>query len=269
MIPKKPVPGLIGDGSRFSDKIMRNPEWLTARPIAHRGLHDASAGRIENTATAFSAAIAAGYGIECDLQVSADGEAMVYHDHTLGRLTEGSGALAAMDTAAIQAVPFKQGGDRILTLGELCDLVAARVPLLIEMKSRFDGDLRLATRAAAVLARYQGPAALMSFDPALVASLRATAPALTRGIVAMRHYTHPDWAAASWLQKFRLAHLLHASSTRPQFVAYSVKDLPAPGPWAARHVFGLPLLTWTVRSEDDRKTAARWADQIIFEGFRP
>ncbi len=109
----------------------------------------------------------------------------------------------------------------------------------------------------------------MSFDPALVASLRATAPALTRGIVAERHYTHPDWAAASWFQKFRLAHLLHAPSTRPQFIAYSVKDLPAPGPWVARHVFGLPLLTWTVRSKEDRERAAAYADQIIFEGWRP
>ena len=81
MIPKS--------GNRFSDKIMRNLKWLTARPIAHRGLHDASAGVIENTATAFIAARDAGYGIECDVQVSADGEAMVHHDDALGRLTEG------------------------------------------------------------------------------------------------------------------------------------------------------------------------------------
>jgi glycerophosphoryl diester phosphodiesterase len=248
---------------------MHTLDWLTARPIAHRGLHDASAGVIENTATAFSAAIAAGYGIECDLQVSADGEAMVYHDHALGRLTEGRGALRSLSAAAILAVPFKQTGDRILTLGELCDLVAGRAPLLIELKSRFDGDLRLVTRAASVLARYQGPVALMSFDPAPIASLRASAPALPRGIVAQRHYTHPDWAAASRFQKFRLAHLLHAPSTRPHFIAYAVDDLPAPGPWVARNMFGLPLLTWTVRDDEDRKAAARWADQMIFEGFRP
>jgi glycerophosphoryl diester phosphodiesterase len=248
---------------------MSDLAWLTARPIAHRGLHDASAGAIENTPTAFSAAIASGYGIECDLQVSADGEAMVYHDHALGRLTEGSGALRSLSAAAIQAVSFKQGSDRILSLSELCDLVAGRAPLLIELKSRFDGDLRLVTRAAAVLARYHGPAALMSFDPAPIAALRASAPALTRGIVAERHYTHPDWAAASWFQKFRLAHLLHAPTTRPQFIAYAVDDLPAPGPWIARNIFGLPLLTWTVRDDEDRKAAARWADQMIFEGFRP
>jgi len=243
--------------------------WLIERPIAHRGLHDASAGVIENTATAFTAARDHGYGIECDVQLSDDGEAMVHHDDALGRLTEGESALASMTTAEIQAVRFKQSADHILTLGELCDLVVGHVPLLVEIKSRFDGDLRLVTRAAAVLARYQGPAALMSFDPAPIAWLRANAPALVRGIVAERHYDHPEWAAASRAQKFQLAHLLHAPKTRPQFVAYAVRDLPAPGPWLARSLFGLPLLTWTVRSEDDRRRATRYADQMIFEGFRP
>ncbi len=248
---------------------MRKPEWLTARPIAHRGLHDADAGVIENTATAFSAAIAAGYGIECDLQVSADGEAMVYHDDALGRLTEGSGALASMSATAIRAVRFRQTGDRILSLSELCELVAGRTSLLIELKSRCDGDLRLVSRAANVLAQYAGPAALMSFDPAVVAALRVSAPARVRGIVAMRHYTRADGTAASFAQNLKLAHLLHAPGSRPHFVAYAVKDLPAPGPWVARHAFGLPLLTWTVRSEEDRQRAAAYADQMIFEGWQP
>src|SRR5215813_2147266 len=111
---------------------MRAPAWLTARPIAHRGLHDASIGVIENTASAFSAAIAGGYGIETDLQISADGEAMVHHDDSLGRLTEGGGRLAEMSVTEIKAVRFKATTDRILTLGELCDLVGGRAPLLLE-----------------------------------------------------------------------------------------------------------------------------------------
>ncbi len=237
--------------------------------MAHRGLHDASAGIVENTAGAFTAALRHGYGIECDLQVSADGEAMVFHDDTLDRLTEGSGAVRSFSAAALEAVRFKASADPMLTLGDLCDLVAGRVPLVIEMKSRFDGDLRVAARAAAVLARYSGPAALMSFDPALVASLRATAPGIVRGIVAERRYAHREWAALTPSQKFYLAHLLHAPKTRPQFIAYAVKDLPAPGPWVARNVLGLPLLTWTVRSQEDRQRAAAYADQIIFEGFQP
>src|SRR5258707_15636119 len=125
-------------------------EWLTARPIAHRGLHDAPSGAIENTAAAFSAAIAGGYGMETDLQISADGEAMVYHDDALGRLTEGSGRLAEMSVTQIKEVRFKGSAARILTLGELCDLVAGRVTLLLELKSRFDGDMRLSKCAADV-----------------------------------------------------------------------------------------------------------------------
>jgi glycerophosphoryl diester phosphodiesterase len=244
-------------------------DWLTARPIAHRGLHDAAAGVIENTGTAFTAAITGGFGIETDLQISGDGQAMVHHDDALGRLTEGSEPLATMNAAAIGATRFKATTDRILTLGELCDLVAGRVPLVIELKSRFDGDLRLAGRAAEVLADYTGPAAVMSFDPALIAAVRRLAPWLPRGIVAERHYTHYEWDALSATDKFRLAFLLHAPRTRPQFVAYAIRDLPAVAPLIARHGFGLPLLTWTVRSEADRLRAGRFADQMIFEGFRP
>jgi glycerophosphoryl diester phosphodiesterase len=248
---------------------MTRLDWLTARPIAHRGLHDAAAGVIENTASAFNAAIASGYAVECDLQLSGDGEAMVHHDPTLGRLTEGNTWLADMTANEIKAVRFKTSGDRILTLGELCDLVAGRVTLVLELKTFFDRDLRLAERAAAVLAGYAGPVAAMSFDPLLVGALRKAAPRLPRGIVAERHYTHHDWDRLTPAQKRSLAHLLHAWRSRPQFVAYAVGDLPAPGPWVARTLFGLPLLTWTVRSEADRARAAAYADQMIFEGWRP
>lgn len=243
-------------------------DWLTARPIAHRGLHNAAHGVIENTRSAFEAAIAGTYGIECDVQVSADGEAMVHHDDALGRLTEGNAPLASLDAAALKQVSFKATPDRMLTLTELCDLVGGRVPLVIEIKSRFDGDQRLTRRVAEVLGRYKGPAAAMSFDPAPVAALREIAPALTRGIVAERHYDHPEWDALPAATKRNLAYLLHAPQTRPHFIAYSVKDLPAAPPLIARHVFGRPLLTWTVRSAEDRAKAVRYADQMIFEGFR-
>jgi glycerophosphoryl diester phosphodiesterase len=243
--------------------------WLTAQPIAHRGLHDATKGVVENTATAFAMAIAGGFGIETDLQISADGEAMVYHDDALGRLTDGSQPLAAMTAAAIKAARFKATSDRVLTLAELCALVAGRAPLLLELKSHFDGDARLVARAAEVLENYAGPVAVMSFDPVPIAALRTIAPRLTRGIVAERHYTHHEWDRLSAAEKFRLVWLLHAPRTRPQFLAYSVKDLPAAAPWLARHLFGLPLLTWTVRSAADRERAAHYADQAIFETLPP
>jgi glycerophosphoryl diester phosphodiesterase len=246
---------------------MRHLKWLTARPLAHRGLHDAGAGVIENTASAFSAAIAAGYGIECDVQVSADGEAMVHHDDALGRLTEGSARLADMSAADIAQARFRQSADRILTLGELCDLVAGRAALAIEIKSRFDGDRRLAERTAAVLAAYEGPAAAMSFDSAVVETLRAVAPSLARGVVAQHDYE--AWPALPPALRRRMARLTHLPRTRPHFIAYAVRDLPALPPLAARAFLRLPLLAWTVRSATERARAAPYADQIIFEGWRP
>src|SRR5262247_269263 len=225
-------------------------DWLIARPVAHRGLHDAQKGIIENTPSAFAAAIERRYGIECDLQITSDGEAMVHHDDVLGRLTEGS-------------------GDSMITLGELCDLVAGRATLVIELKSRFDSDLRLARRAVEVLSRYAGPAALMSFDPAPIAALREISPALPRGMVAERHYRHHEWDPLPRAAKRRLSYFGHALRTRPQFIAYAVSDLPAAVPTVARGLFGLPVLTWTVRTAADRQKAARYADQMIFERFRP
>ena len=193
----------------------------------------------------------------------------MHHDDAFGRLTEGSGRLDAMSALAIKAVPFKATADRVLTLSELCELVAGRTPLVIELKSHFDGDRRLVERAAKILAAYRGPAAVMSFDPGMIETARVIAPELTRGIVAERYYAHHEWDGLAASEKRRLAWLLHAYRTRPHFIAYGVKDLPALAPLAARWVFGLPLLTWTVRSEADRRTAARWADQMIFEGWRP
>src|SRR6185312_10602680 len=157
-----PMPPSKSKASSRSRDCQMSLDWMTARPIAHRGLHDAQRGIIENTVTAFEAAISGNYGIETDVQISADGEAMVHHDDALGRLTEGSAALAAMTAADIKRAAFKQTADRIMTLGELCDLVAGRSTLVIEMKSHFGGDMRLPARVAAVLQSYAGPVAAMS-----------------------------------------------------------------------------------------------------------
>ena len=168
-------------------------DWLTAKPVAHRGLHDAASGVIENTASAFKAAIEAGFGIETDLQLSGDGEAMVHHDFALGRLTLGTRQLAAMTAAGLKEVPFRDTADRMMTLADMCDLVAGRTPMVLELKSRFEGDRRLVARTAQVLQSYSGPVAVMSFDPDFVRGFREIAPGLPRGIVAERHYVHPEW----------------------------------------------------------------------------
>jgi glycerophosphoryl diester phosphodiesterase len=245
---------------------MSKLDWLTEKPVAHRGLHDISAGIVENTASAFSAAIAGGYAIETDVQISADNEAMVHHDGALGRLIEGNAKLASLSAAEIKAARFKVGTDRILTLPELCEMVAGRTTLVIELKSNFDGDTRIAARAVEVLKTYRGPAALMSFDPRQIETVRALAPDVTRGIVAECSYD--DWDGLTDAQRRSFALFLHAPWSRPQFIAYNGADLPSPIPLIARKVFGLPILTWTIRSEAERQRVLRYADQVIFEAFR-
>ena len=248
---------------------MRAPPWLTARPVAHRGLHDRARGIVENTHSSAAAAAAAGFGIEVDLQLTSDGEAMVHHDDELGRLTVGSGKLVEMTAAQLKQVAYRDTADAMMTLSDLCTLVAGRVPLVLEVKSRFDGDRKLVARMAQVLSAYAGPAVAMSFDPDQVMALRETMPQLVRGIVAERRYTEADWPEASPTQRRDMTHLRHALRSRPQFVAYWVNELPAVAPWIAHHIFGLPLLTWTVRTPEQRQRAARYADQMIFEGFVP
>ena len=248
---------------------MRAPDWLTARPIAHRGLHDRARGIVENMPAAAQAAIADNFAIECDIQLTSDGEAMVHHDDELGRLTEGSGALLGKTAAELKGVAFRDTPERMMTLGDLCSLVAGQVPLVIEVKSHFDGDRRLVSRMAEVLASYPGPAVGMSFDPDHVVGLRELIPTRPRGIVAERHYTAGDWPEASPAQRRGMTHMRHFFRTQPDFVAYWIDELPAVAPWIARNIFGCPLLTWTVRTSDQRQRAARHADQMIFEGFRP
>jgi glycerophosphoryl diester phosphodiesterase len=248
---------------------MRAPDWLTARPVAHRGLHDRARGIIENMPGAAAAAIAANFAIECDIQLTADGEAMVHHDGVLGRLTEGSGALLGKTSTELKHVAFKDTAEKMISLGDLCALVGGRVPLLIEVKSQFDGDRKLVARMADVLASYDGPAVGMSFDPDQVMALRELIPSRPRGIIAERDYTEADWPEATPAQRRGMLHLRHAFRTRPHFVAYWVDELPAVAPWIARNIFGCPLLTWTVSTVEQRAIAARHADQMIFEGFVP
>lgn len=248
---------------------MRAPDWLTKRPVAHRGLHDISRGVVENMPGAVQAAISGNFAIEVDIQLTADGEAMVHHDDALGRLTEGSGLLIEKTAAELRAITFKDTPERMMSLSDLCTTVAGRVPLVIEVKSHFDGDRKLVARMAEVLASYQGPAVGMSFDPDQVQALRELIPSRPRGIVAQRSYDDGYWTKLTQEQRDSMLYLRHGFQTQPHFVAFSVNQLPAPAPWIARNVFGCPLLTWTVRTPEQRAAAAKCADQIIFEGFVP
>jgi glycerophosphoryl diester phosphodiesterase len=247
---------------------MPAPAWLTARPIAHRGYHDLAARRLENTLPAAESAIARNFSIECDLQRTADDRVVVFHDDTLDRLTNLSGLVERKTLAELRSARFRDSDATIPTLEELLDLVDGRVGLVIELKSSFAGDRRLEAATATLLAEYAGPAVVMSFDPASMTAMRRLAPALPRGMLGDR-FRAEDWPTLTAFQRWTCATFAMAPAVLPSFVSYDVHALPASIPLALRHFFGIPLITWTVRTADDRAVAKAWADQITFEGFDP
>lgn len=249
-------------------------DWLTAKPIAHRGLHDRANGLVENTASAALAAIARGFAIECDVQRTADDDAVVFHDFALERLTEdGQGPVATLTADQATRLMLRDTTDRLMRLDDFLGVVGGRVPLIVEVKSAFDGDMRLTDRTAAVVAAYTGPLVLQSFDPAVVAHLRdhpaLGGRAIPRGIVAEANYDGPDYRRLSPERRQALAAFLFFEEARPDFIAYRAADLPRGAPYLCRMALGLPVLGWTIRSPDQAATAKPWVDQIIFEGFDP
>jgi glycerophosphoryl diester phosphodiesterase len=251
---------------RFSPQI-RQLEWLVKRPIAHRGLHEPGEGVIENTATAFQQAIEHRYPIECDIQLTEDGEAIVFHDETLDRLTDESGLVASRTASALQKIPIVGSTDRCQLLPELLDQVAGKVPIIIEIKSHWNGDTRLAVRAAQVLEDYAGPYAFMSFDPDIVACLAATVPHVVRGIVADRVHD-PYYQPLPLARRFELRTMSHLARTKPHFVSFDYAGLPF-APIQQIRSQGFPVITWTIKSERARQQARKYSDQVTFEGFLP
>jgi glycerophosphoryl diester phosphodiesterase len=252
----------------------RNLASLTARPTAHRGLHDRAKGVIENSFSAAKAAIAGGYAIECDVQLSSDGELVVFHDDSLERLTEATGLVSDLSTRDLTAIRLRDSADAIPTLSDFLSLIDGHTPLVVELKSTFDGDLRAARRAAELLAPYAGPVVIESFDPAFIACLRKEGDALgvahiPLGIVGEAAYDSPEWAALSPAQRAEMTHFLHYPRTRPDFLSWNVSDFPNAIPLLLREGLRLPVTVWTVRSREQATRASAWADQIVFEGFSP
>lgn len=246
------------------------PDWLTARPIAHRGLHERAAGRPENTLAAARAAVDAGFSIECDVQRSADGEAMVFHDPALGRLTQVGDPVASRTAADLGTLSVAGTSETIPTLAAFLLAVGAAVPVIVEVKSSYDGDLRLAQRTAEVIAGHDGPVAVKSFDPQVVAALRDLCPkTIPRGIVAESTQHDPAYAAMTWATRRALSNLLHFTESRPDFLSWRVDDLPCAPTYLCRLLGRMPVMAWTVRNPDQRARAAAHADQMVFEGFVP
>lgn len=246
------------------------PDIFRRLPIAHRALHDLGAGRPENSRAAIRAAVDAGYGIEIDLQLSADGQAMVFHDYVLDRLTEDTGSVRALSAAELAQIPLKGGdGEGIPTLSEILDLVAGRVPLLIELKDQDGamgpevGTLEAATVAA--LAGYRGDVALMSFNPYSVETLAALAPDVPRGLTTSA-YDPSVWTPLTAERCEALRAIPDFDRTGAAFISHERADAGRDRVQELRAA-GVPVLSWTIRSPEEEAEVRKFVDNVTFEGY--
>lgn len=243
------------------------PDFLRL-PLAHRALHDRAQGRPENSRAAVRAAVAAGYGIEIDLQASADGVAMVFHDDELDRLTDATGPVRARSAAELGAIRLRDADDGIPTLAEVLEIVGGRVPLLIEIKDQ-SGDMgpdmgRLPEATAAALAGYGGPVAVMSFNPHAVAAMARLAPDIPRGLTT--YAWDDDHAPENPALRARLAAIADYDAVGASFVSHHWRDLGRPRV-AELKAQGAAVLCWTIRTPAEEAEARRVAQNITFEGY--
>ena len=234
---------------------MNDLSWLTRRPIAHRGFHDLNNLRWENTLSAFDAAIARDYAIECDVHLSADGVPVVFHDSALGRLTGEDGFVYDRTVAQLQQLAIGGTQDHVPTLAQMLERVGGRVPLVIELKGIEGKDDGLVAAVAKELATYDGKVAIMSFDHWLVRHFASDAPGIPAGLTA-------EGRTPAELEA-HFSMLAHPIS----FVSFSVQDLPNPFISFVREKLAMPVITWTVRNDAAREATFTHADQMTFEGF--
>ena len=234
----------------------RAPDWLTRWEYAHRGLH--GRGVPENSVAAAAAAIAAGLGIECDIQRARDDHPMVFHDWELERLTGRSEQTEELDADNLETLCLLGTDQHPLRLATFLQLVAGRVPLLIEIKSQPGYDVEwTCLYIARLLVDYRGDHAVMSFDPRVGEWFAAEAPDVTQGLVGTD--SHENGFEGVWRDPAALA------QAQPDFLAIDVRDLMRPEA-AAWRAAGRPLLTWTVRSPETRAQGLVHADALIAEG---
>lgn len=251
--------------------MIRFPDEFWAKPFAHRGLHDEALP--ENSLSAILAAVDAGYAIEIDVQPSSDGEAMVFHDYTLDRLTDEVGRTDARSVAELNAIKLGQSDDTIPTLEAVLRGVAGRVPMLIEVKdqsggfTRTDGTLERRVCHLVEQSGYVDACAIMSFNPFSADHVRDFLPDVMRGVVSY-DFEHPHDENIPAEHRADLAALRWFEDTGADFVSYGAGSLPS-GRTDALRANGVPVFCWTIRSAEEATKALRHCDQITFEGYRP
>lgn len=243
-----------------------------SRPFAHRGLHDVKDGRPENGLAAFDAAIAGGYAIELDVQASAGGEAMVFHDYDLERLAEATGRVDARRAADLRAIPLR-GGGTIPDLATVLARIDGRANALIEIKDQTgafgetEGALERRVCDVVRASGHAGACAVMSFNPHSVLAVKDAAPEIMRGLVSY-DFEHPHDAHVDAAHRRALAAMAMADACAVDFVSYGATGLSA-APVVALRSRGVPVFSWTIRSAAQAAAARAQCDQITFEGFLP
>ena len=239
-------------------------ELLFHPPVAHRGLWTPD-GPPENSLGAFQAACAAGYGIELDVQLSADGEAMVFHDDDLERMTGVAGRLCDRSLADLSDLRLKGTDERIPTLVETLALVGHRAMVHVELKTPYGHVGPLEQRTHEILIDHAGPVCVIGFNPYSHAWFAERFPGVLRGLDSYSYKRAPHLSDD---QRKSFARLEHVAIAKPHFLALGLDMLPSHVAKGFR-IEGLPVIAWTVRSQEQWEAVREDCDNLIFEGFTP
>ncbi len=235
--------------------------------IAHRGLFDVSAQRPENSMAAFRAAIEHGYGIELDVQLTADNVLVVFHDESLDRMCGVKRRICDCTLAELRQYSLQNTREQIPLFQDVLALVAGRAPLIVEIKYHAGKHIQNAAAAAAMLDDYRGLYCIESFHPMVVNWFRKHRPAVLRGQLSCR--CGQEAAERRAIERFVLTNLLLNGLTRPDFIAYHHKHADQFSYRLCRKLYHVVNAAWTIRSQKQLERAKKWAQIIIFDSFIP
>lgn len=233
------------------------------RPIAHRGLWR-PAGPPENSLAAIEAACAAGHDLEIDLQRTADGRAVVFHDPDLKRMTGREGRVRDLTAVELGRIRLRESDETIPTLEQALAVIGRRATAYLELKTPTGDEGPLEAAAARALAARPVSAVVVGFNPWALAELRRIAPAIPRGLSGSGRVDHDARLAAYDAGRaFRPEHL---EMVDPQQLIVGKDLLPSPALAALRRS-GLPVVAWTLRAPHEVERLRPHCDGFMYEGF--
>lgn len=241
-------------------------QTLRSWAYAHRGLH--GCGAPENSIEAFRRAKEAGYGIELDVHLLADGNLAVIHDSLLKRVTGCDGVIEDLKTEELSGYHLEGTEYTIPLFSDVLSLYDGKAPLIVELKCAGDNYAALCAAACKMLDSYGGPFCIESFDPRCVYWLRRNRPDIIRGQLT-ENYFRSRTLKIPWILKFLLRHQILNFLTQPDFVAYKFDDRKTISNILCRKIWGLAGVTWTVQNEKNFDTAKAEGWITIFENFTP